>query len=206
MRLAVEVVDRRLAGDLLPLVRLVEEFRVVPAQERDTADVLLVLAGEVTDGLVVRLATRAATAARVGRCVVLVAAVVPERHLPALFAAGVVSVLGRGAGVAEVVHAVRASASGNAVLPDRLVRWLVDEVRVTQGEMLASEALAIGGLSRREVEVLRLVALGEDNAVIAARLGFAERTVKRTMTELTVRLGLRNRAHAVAYAMRAGAI
>lgn len=62
------------------------------------------------------------------------------------------------------------------------------------------------GLTVREVNVLRLVAEGYDTAQIAARLCYSERTVKNIVYSLTTRLKLRNRPHAVAYAIRAGVI
>ena len=57
-------------------------------------------------------------------------------------------------------------------------------------------------LSGREQEVLRLVAQGCSNAVIATRLGVSERTIKATLERLLTRLKARNRAEAVAAASR----
>jgi DNA-binding CsgD family transcriptional regulator len=59
-------------------------------------------------------------------------------------------------------------------------------------------------LSRRELEVLRLVADGYDTAEIAVRLGRSARTVKQILGNVTTRSRLRNRTHAVAFAIRAG--
>jgi DNA-binding NarL/FixJ family response regulator len=50
--------------------------------------------------------------------------------------------------------------------------------------------------------VLRLVADGYETREIASKLSYSERTVKNVLHELTSRLQLRNRAHAVAYALR----
>ncbi len=54
--------------------------------------------------------------------------------------------------------------------------------------------------------MLRLMADGMDTAEIAQKLCYSERTVKNVIYGVTSRLNLRNRPHAVAYAMRAGAI
>ncbi|QFU89441.1 LuxR C-terminal-related transcriptional regulator [Amycolatopsis sp. YIM 10] len=62
------------------------------------------------------------------------------------------------------------------------------------------------GLSRREIAVLRLLAEGRATAEIAAELAYAERTVKNIVSGVLARLDLRNRTHAVAYAVRAGLI
>jgi DNA-binding NarL/FixJ family response regulator len=56
------------------------------------------------------------------------------------------------------------------------------------------------------VEVLRLIADGFDTREIASKLSYSERTVKNVLHGITTRLRLRNRAHAVAYALRNGLI
>ena len=66
--------------------------------------------------------------------------------------------------------------------------------------------LTISGLTEREVEVLRLVADGFDTAEIAKKLSYSERTIKNILHDVVSRFGLRNRAHAVAYALREGLI
>src|SRR5690242_9587451 len=65
-------------------------------------------------------------------------------------------------------------------------------------------ALRSDGLSRRELEVLRLVAGGESNAQIARRLGLSTHTVERHITNLYRKIGARGRADATAYALRSG--
>ena len=63
---------------------------------------------------------------------------------------------------------------------------------------------APGGLSRREVEVLRLVAAGRSNREIAAELSVSVRTVERHITNLYGKIDARNRADATAFAFRHG--
>src|SRR5215471_13112214 len=60
------------------------------------------------------------------------------------------------------------------------------------------------GLSRRELEVLRLLAGGESNAQIARRLGLSTHTVERHVANLYRKIGARGRADATAYALRSG--
>jgi DNA-binding NarL/FixJ family response regulator len=72
--------------------------------------------------------------------------------------------------------------------------------------MLDPQGMTFSGLSAREIEVLRLVAEGFDTAHIAMQLSYSERTVKNVLHDLTTRLQLRNRSHAVAYALREGLI
>jgi DNA-binding NarL/FixJ family response regulator len=56
------------------------------------------------------------------------------------------------------------------------------------------------------VRVLKLVAEGLDTSEIADSLSYSERTIKNVLHEVTTRLQLRNRSHAVAYALRNGLI
>ena len=55
-------------------------------------------------------------------------------------------------------------------------------------------------------EVLKLLADGLDTSEIARRLSYSERTIKAVLHDVTARFQLRSRAHAVAYAVRAGLI
>jgi DNA-binding CsgD family transcriptional regulator len=65
-----------------------------------------------------------------------------------------------------------------------------------------AEARDAGGLSPREVEVLRLVATGRTNRAIAAELFISERTVERHVSNIFAKLDLSSRAAATAYAYR----
>jgi DNA-binding CsgD family transcriptional regulator len=67
-----------------------------------------------------------------------------------------------------------------------------------------SSAPPSDGLSRRELEVLRLVAAGETNAQIARRLGLSTHTVERHVANLYRKIGARGRADATAFAVRSG--
>ena len=72
--------------------------------------------------------------------------------------------------------------------------------------MLAPRGLTFSGLTDREVRVLRLLAEGFDTAEVGRQLFLSERTVKNVVHDVTSRLNLRNRTHAVAYALRQGLI
>jgi DNA-binding CsgD family transcriptional regulator len=61
-------------------------------------------------------------------------------------------------------------------------------------------------LTDREIEVLRLLADGMDTGEVSRQLFYSERTVKNIIHNVTSRLDLRNRTHAVAYAIRQGLI
>ena len=64
----------------------------------------------------------------------------------------------------------------------------------------------VGELSPRDVNVLRLLSEGRSTAGIADDLAYSESTIKNIIHDLVGQLGARNRAHAVAMAIRAGLI
>lgn len=105
-----------------------------------------------------------------------------------------------------LVEAVLAAAAGRGVLPPEMLGRLLDSIRRLQHEVLAPRGLGTAGLTAREVDVLRLMAEGRDTEQIASVLCYSERTVKNVISEMTRRLNLRNRPHAVAYAVQAGVI
>jgi DNA-binding NarL/FixJ family response regulator len=95
---------------------------------------------------------------------------------------------------------------GEAVLPGDLLGLLLDHVSRLQRSVLDQNGPSLSTLTTREADMLRLVSEGCDTAEIATRMSFSERTVKNVLHEVTTRLQLRNRAHAVGYVMRQGLI
>ncbi|MFI7673269.1 LuxR C-terminal-related transcriptional regulator [Actinophytocola sp. NPDC049390] len=116
------------------------------------------------------------------------------------------------------LHALAAGARGllrrREANADRLARAVVaaaDGDTTVLPEMLAdlltgapSARGARSALSERERDVLRLVADGQDTDEIARELSYSPRTVASVVHDVISRFRLRNRAHAVAYALRAG--
>ncbi|OEV06457.1 LuxR family transcriptional regulator [Streptomyces nanshensis] len=109
----------------------------------------------------------------------------------------------------SLVEAVLATARGDGHLPSDLLGRLIRQMGTPSprtGATGVRPGSAAPALGPREVDVLRLIAEGFGTAEIAADLSYSERTVKNVVHRLTTRLHLRNRAHAVAYAMREGYI
>jgi DNA-binding NarL/FixJ family response regulator len=96
----------------------------------------------------------------------------------------------------ELFTAVRAAAEGRTVLSPAVASRLVSAVR--------TPTTASGALSAREREVLALVAKGTSNREIARVLFISEATVKTHLTHLYAKLGVNDRAAAVAVAYDRG--
>ncbi|MEV8424504.1 helix-turn-helix transcriptional regulator [Streptomyces niveus] len=138
---------------------------------------------------------------------VLITTAIDEQQLVSAAECGVAGVVRRSESTPEhLVHVIGTVARGEGHLPADLLGRLLEEVGRLQGQVLGPRGLHFTGLAPREVDVLRLVADGHDTAEIATRLGYSERTIKNILHSVMTRLQLRNRSHAVAYAMRQGLI
>ncbi|MBV9023156.1 MAG: response regulator transcription factor [Streptomycetaceae bacterium] len=142
-----------------------------------------------------------------GTRVVLVAGLIREIDLLEVIECGVGAIVWRHEATGHrLLQAVLAASRGDGDLPADLLGRLISQVGILQRGTAAQSGTLAYGLTPREVDVLRLVAEGMDTAEIAAKLAYSERTVKNVMHGITMRLQLRNRAHAVAYALREGYI
>jgi DNA-binding NarL/FixJ family response regulator len=115
-------------------------------------------------------------------------------------------------GDAQAIRALKAGATGY-LLKGMLREELVDTIRAIHAgrrkippEIAAgiAEHVADDALTDREIEVLRLVAVGTPNKVIAAELSLAEATVKTHMKSILSKLGANDRTHAVTIATKRG--
>ena len=142
-----------------------------------------------------------------GARAVLVVRALREAELLDAIECGVGAIVWRHEATAtRVVQAVLAAARGDGDLPADLLGRLINQVGTLHRSAAGRPGAPASGLTPREVDVLRLVAEGFDTGEIASKLSYSERTVKNVMHGLTTRLHLRNRAHAVAQALREGYI
>jgi DNA-binding NarL/FixJ family response regulator len=117
--------------------------------------------------------------------------------------AGASGFLLKDATAAELVHAVRVVAAGDALLAPSVTRRLIaDFARQPRADPPSSSAL--GALTQRESEVLRLIARGLSNAEISSTLVIAEQTTKTYVGRILAKLDLRDRAQAVVLAYETG--
>lgn len=167
-------------------------------------DVVVFAAGRLDSRVVAALRR---SAAATGRPVVLVLDEINESELMLAVECRVQSVLPRAAVTADrLARVITGAAAGDGMLPPPLVGDLLRRLRTLKQEVLDGAGMNAAGLTPREIEVIRLMAEGLETTEIAARLSYSERTVKGVVHTITRRLGLRNRSHIIAHAMRYGVI
>ena len=185
-------------------LRISPDVAVVGQSELDEADVAVVVT-DLVDETVLRIlrAIQRGSAPRT----VLIAATLDESTVIAAAEAGVSGLLRRSEVTSErLLEVVGKVAAGEAAVPPDLLARLLDQVGRLQRQVLSPRGLRFSGVSEREIEVLRLLADGMDTGEIARKLSYSERTIKAVLHDVTSRLQLRSRAHAVAYAVREGLI
>ncbi|HEX2356549.1 MAG TPA: response regulator transcription factor [Micromonosporaceae bacterium] len=119
--------------------------------------------------------------------------------------AGASGFLLKDAPAADLVHAVRVVAAGDALLAPSVTRRLIAEFAARPGRD-RTRPVSLAALTPRETEVLRLIARGRSNAEIAADLVVAEQTVKTHVGRILGKLNLRDRAQAVVVAYESGLV
>jgi DNA-binding NarL/FixJ family response regulator len=105
----------------------------------------------------------------------------------------------------ELVHAVRVVAAGDSLLAPSVTRRLLEQV-VRRLPAPSARPLELQELTRREREILLLVARGRSNAEIAQELFLSELTVKTHVSHVLGKLGLRDRVQLVILAYESGLI
>jgi len=180
------------------------EVRIVGRDEDDDALVAVVISDSL-DGDTLRM-LRAVQRKGFTRTV-LVVGQMDDGDLVTAIEAGVVGLVRRNEATSDrLVAVIRAAATGEGTVPPDLLGRLMDQVGKLQRQVLGPRGLTFTGLAAREIEVLRLIADGYDTGEVARELAYSERTVKNVLHDVTSRLQLRNRSHAVAYALREGLI
>jgi DNA-binding NarL/FixJ family response regulator len=106
----------------------------------------------------------------------------------------------------DLVSAIRAVASGDAVVSPSVTRRLLDRFLGAGGGGELRDAAVLDVLTDREREVLTLVAKGLSNTEIAEKLFLSEATVKTHVGRILSKLGLRDRVQAVVLAYETGLV
>ncbi|SFW43265.1 response regulator transcription factor [Amycolatopsis australiensis] len=200
----VRATDPILHNGVCVALRSRDDVRVADGETADPAMVALLVADRLDEAM-----TRLLSALHHEGFtrIVLVAGEVDDNEILGAVEHGVCAVARRAdAGPEVLVRLIKAAAAGEGALPPDLLGRLLNRVSRLQRQVLQPRGLHLGGISNRETEVLRLVAAGFSTQEIADQLCYSQRTVKSILHDVTNRFQLRNRSHAVAYALREGLI
>ena len=119
--------------------------------------------------------------------------------------AGACGYLLKDASIDELMAGIRAAWRGESLISPTIAAKVLQRVRATSANPEIAEAIR-SELSDREIEVLKLIANGKDNAVIAAELHISPKTVKNHISNILMKLQIDNRIQAAVYAVRSGIV
>jgi DNA-binding NarL/FixJ family response regulator len=128
-----------------------------------------------------------------------------DEYVAAALRAGVSGFLLKVAPPEDLVAAVRTVAAGQGLLDPAVTLRVIEHFAAAPAPD-PERAGALAQLTERETDVLALVATGLTNAEIAARLYLGEATVKTHVSRVLLKLGLRDRVQAVAFAYESGLV
>ena len=119
--------------------------------------------------------------------------------------AGACGYLLKDSSIQELMAGIRAAAMGESLISPTIASKVLQRVRAssTQPEI---ESTIRAELSEREIDVLKLIANGKDNAMIAAELHISPKTVKNHISNILMKLQIDNRIQAAVYAVRSGIV
>jgi DNA-binding NarL/FixJ family response regulator len=123
-----------------------------------------------------------------------------DEEIAEAFRAGAVGYLTKDANRSDIHEAITAAAAGRGLVSPHVQAHLT---RIAARPTVVSEGDA-DGLTRREVEVLRLIAMGRSNSEIIEQLHISEATIKTHINRIFAKTRVRDRAQAVRYAYRKG--
>ena len=118
--------------------------------------------------------------------------------------AGASGFLLKGGQPSELLSAIRLVAAGESLLAPSITKRLIEAYIAQPEQVETTTPEGLDELSPRELEVLRHIAAGDSNKLIARAFDLSPHTVKRHVANLLTKLGLPTRAAAAAYAARKG--
>jgi DNA-binding NarL/FixJ family response regulator len=119
--------------------------------------------------------------------------------------AGACGYLLKDSSIQDLMAGIRAASMGESLISPNIAAKVLQRIRATSTQPeIANQIRA--ELSDREIEVLKLIANGKDNAVIAAELHISPKTVKNHISNILMKLQIDNRIQAAVYAVRSGIV
>jgi DNA-binding NarL/FixJ family response regulator len=124
--------------------------------------------------------------------------------MDAIFA-GACGYLLKDSSIQELISGIAAASRGESLISPNIAAKVLQRVRSTSTQPDIADQIR-AELSDREIEVLKLIANGKDNAVIAAELCISPKTVKNHISNILMKLQIDNRIQAAVYAVRSGIV
>jgi DNA-binding NarL/FixJ family response regulator len=119
--------------------------------------------------------------------------------------AGACGYLLKDSSIQDLMTGIRAASIGESLISPNIASKVLQRVRSTSSVPAIAETIR-AELSDREIEVLKLIANGKDNAMIAGELHISPKTVKNHISNILMKLQIDNRIQAAVYAVKSGIV
>jgi DNA-binding NarL/FixJ family response regulator len=119
--------------------------------------------------------------------------------------AGACGYLLKDSSIHQLIAGIRAAAAGESLISPQIAAKVLQLLRAQNTASGKADAIQ-ADLSDRELEVLKLIAIGKDNAEIAQELFISPKTVKNHISNILMKLQIENRIQAAVYAVRSGLV
>ncbi len=119
--------------------------------------------------------------------------------------AGACGYLLKDSSIQDLMAGIRAAALGESLISPTIAAKVLQRIRASSSQP-EIESTIRSELSDREIQVLKLIANGKDNAMIAAELHISPKTVKNHISNILMKLQIENRIQAAVYAVRSGIV
>ena len=119
--------------------------------------------------------------------------------------AGASGYLLKDASIQELMRGIESAATGESLISPHIAAKVLQRLRAAGSEPDIERTIR-AELTDREIEVLRLIANGQENAQIAAELHISPKTVKNHISNILMKLQIENRIQAAVYAVRSGIV
>ena len=197
------------------LRNLLEEEGVNVVGEAENGETAIRLASDLTPDVVimdlnmpgaggVETTRRLSNLAPLSRVVVLTISADDDDVMNAVMA-GACGYLLKDSSIQELIAGIRAASAGESLISPQIAAKVLQRLRAQSKDADAAETIR-AELSDRELQVLKLIANGKDNAQIARELFISPKTVKNHISNILMKLQIENRIQAAVYAVRSGIV